>query len=216
MKEIDVTTWKRRAPYENFASYSNPVFSMTVRLDVTKIVEYSKRTETSFFINFLFVVTKCLNQIEDFRIRIKDGKVVVYDVITPSYIVRNDNGVIVTKQTEYSSEYKKFYELVSKDIQEARNLLNQQKFNDANKNDLFYMSALSWIDFTSISNPYQVPDAAQTSIPRIAWGKYVNENGKLKMAFDISAHHALMDGYEMSQGFNSIQKAIDDIENFLK
>ena len=116
MKEIDVATWKRKAPYENFVNYSNPVFSMTVRLDVTKIVEYSKQTNTSFFINFLFVVTKCLNQIEDFRIRIKDGKVVVYDVITPSYIVRNDNGVIVTKQTEYSSDYKKFYELASKDL----------------------------------------------------------------------------------------------------
>lgn len=216
MREIDVTTWKRRAPYECFSRYSNPVFSMTVRLDVTKIVEYSKRTDTSFFINFLFVVTKCLNNLEDFRIRIKDGKVVVYDVITPSYIVRNENGVIVTKQTEYNGDYKTFYNLASKDIQDAKNLLNQQKFNEENKNDLFYTSCLPWVDFTSISNPYQVPDAGQTSIPRIAWGKYVEENGRLRMAFDISAHHALMDGYEMSQGFNSIQQAIDDIENFLK
>ena len=37
-----------------------------------------------------------------------------------------------------------------------------------------------------------------------------------KMAFDISAHHALMDGFEMSQGFVSIQNALSDIENFLK
>ena len=46
MKEIDVATWKRKAPYENFVNYSNPVFSMTVRLDVTKLVEYSKQTST--------------------------------------------------------------------------------------------------------------------------------------------------------------------------
>lgn len=216
MKEIDVTTWKRKTPYENFSKYSNPTFSMTVRLDVTELVEFSKKTDTSFFANFLFVVTKCLNRIEDFRLRIKDGKVVVYDVITPSYIVMNDNGVIVTRQTEFSNDYSEFYSRVRKDIEQAKHDLTQKDFNNAGQNDVFYTSCIRWVDFTSISNPYHVPDAEQTSIPRLAWGKYVNENGRLKMSFDISAHHALMDGFEMSQGFMAIQNALSDIENFLK
>ena len=216
MKVIDLATWKRKTPYECFSKYSNPVFSMTVRLDVTELVEFSKKTSTSFFANFLFVVSKCLNGIEDFRIRIKEGKVVVYDVITPSYVVMNDNGVIVTKQTEFSDDYKVFYERVKCDIEEAKHNLTQTKFNNAGQNDLFYTSCIRWVDFTSISNPYHVPDAEQSSIPRLAWGKYVEENGRLKMSFDISAHHALMDGYEMSQGFVSIQNALSDIENFLK
>ena len=56
MKEIDVSTWKRKTPYECFSKYSNPVFSMTVRLDVTDLVEFSKRTKTSFFVNFVLIV----------------------------------------------------------------------------------------------------------------------------------------------------------------
>ena len=216
MKEFDVSTWKRKTPYECFSKYSNPVFSMTARLDVTKLVELSKRQGTSFFANFIFVVAKCLNGLESFRLRIKEEKVVIYDVITPSYIVMNDKGVIVTKQTKFNENYKEFYNSVKQDIEEAKHNTTQKKFNNAGQNDVFYTSCIPWVDFTSINNPYNIPDAEQTSIPRITWGKFVEENGRYKMSFDISAHHALMDGYEMSQGFVCIQKAISDIENFLK
>ena len=216
MKEIDVSKWKRKTPYECFSKYSNPVFSMTVRLDVTDLVQLSKRTKTSFFANFLFVVTKCLNSIEDFRLRITDDKVVVYDVITPSYIIMNDNGVIVTNQTEFTEDYKEFYQRVRNDIEEAKQNLGQKSFNKQGQNDVFYISCVRWVDFVGLNNPYNIPDASQTSIPRIAWGKYVEENGRLKMSLDISAHHALMDGFELSQGFISIQNALSNIEEFLK
>lgn len=216
MKEIDVSSWKRKTPYECFSKYSNPVFSMTVRVDVTELVQFSKRTNTSFFANFLFVVSKCLNSLEDFRLRIHEGKVVLYDQITPSYIVMNDNGVIITSQTEFSNDYKVFYERVSSDIENAKHFVGQEKFNKDGQTDVFYTSCVRWVDFVSVNNPYNIPDASQTSIPRITWGKYVEENGRLKMSLDIAAHHALMDGYEMSQGFVSIQNALSNIEDFLK
>ena len=138
MKEFDVSTWKRKTPYECFSKYSNPVFSMTARLDVTKLVELSKRQGTSFFANFIFVVAKCLNGLESFRLRIKEEKVVIYDVITPSYIVMNDKGVIVTKQTKFNENYKEFYNSVKQDIEEAKHNTTQKKFNNAGQNDVFY------------------------------------------------------------------------------
>ena len=81
---------------------------------------------------------------------------------------------------------------------------------------MFYNSCIPWVDFTSVVNPYHIPDVEQTSIPRLTWGKFVEENGRYKMSFDISAHHALMDGYEMSEGFVNIQNALSDIESFFK
>ena len=76
MKIIDVEKWKRKSPYNCFKNYTNPIFSMSVRIDVTDLVEYSKKTKTSFFINFLFVVTKCLNGIENFRMRVLDDTLI--------------------------------------------------------------------------------------------------------------------------------------------
>ena len=216
MKIIDVETWNRKAHFNCFSKYTNPVFSMSVRLDVSKLLAYSKRTDTSFFTNFVFVVTKCLNELEEFRIRLKNGKVVVYDKIRPSYIVMNKEGVIVTCNTDAPLSYPTFYKAMREDVADAEKVVDRQEFNETDDNDLFYMSCMPWVDFTTMTNPYNYVDEDNTSIPRLAWGKYVKEGDAYKMTLDISAHHALMDGYPLTQAFVKIQKALDDTENFLK
>lgn len=215
MKIIDVEKWKRKSPYNCFKDYTNPIFSMSVRLDVTDIVEYSKKTKTSFFINFLFVVTKCLNRVENFRMRILDDKVVLFPRIDPSYIIMNEEGVIVTANTKFNDNYKEFYSIAKRDVDEAVKVDSRRDFKNSERVDLFYTTCIRWVDFLTMTNPYDLKNANQTSIPRLAWGKYVNENGRLKMTFDIAAHHALMDGYEMSLAFIEIEKALSNIEEFL-
>ncbi|MBR1919706.1 MAG: chloramphenicol acetyltransferase, partial [Spirochaetales bacterium] len=39
---------------------------MTARIDVTDLVRYSKMTETKFYINFLYILSKVLNSREDY------------------------------------------------------------------------------------------------------------------------------------------------------
>ena len=70
MKIIDVNTWNRKSQYENFIKYSQPTFSLSTRLDVTNLVEYTKKTKKSFFSCFLFFVTKAVNEVEEMRTRL--------------------------------------------------------------------------------------------------------------------------------------------------
>lgn len=214
MREIDIEKWDRKVPYECFSKYDKPTFSVAVRLDVTKLVEYTKRTNTSYFTNFLFIASKCLNAIREFRIRIVDDKVVEYDKISPSFIVMNDDNVIVTCHTELTDSYDEFYNANRKDIARAEKPDGRKTFNSGTKNDVFYVSCLQWVDFISAQHPYDFKDDPNTSIPRLIWGKYVREGDRYAMTFDISAHHALMDGYHISKGFMDIQKALDNVEEF--
>lgn len=215
MKIIDTDKWKRKAPYECFSKYDNPIFALSTRLDVTKLVRHCKLTGDSFFANVLYVAVKCLNGIEDFRIRIKDGKVVLFDKCDPNYIVINNDGVIVTCRTEYSADYKTFYKSVRSDTEFAKQSTSGVKFSDRAANDVFYVSCLPWLDFVSVINPYDLKDVDSSSIPRLTWGKFTEENGRYKMTMDIAAHHALLDGYPLTQAFALIQNMLDNIENFL-
>ena len=52
-KIIDTEKWNRKTQYEWFNSFSNPCYGIDIELDVTRIVQYSKASHTSFFINFL-------------------------------------------------------------------------------------------------------------------------------------------------------------------
>ncbi|MDE7095332.1 MAG: hypothetical protein K2O23_02485, partial [Anaeroplasmataceae bacterium] len=52
-KIIDIKTWNRKKQFEWFNSFANPCYGITIDLDVTEIVTFSKKSKTSFFINFL-------------------------------------------------------------------------------------------------------------------------------------------------------------------
>jgi chloramphenicol O-acetyltransferase type A len=53
------------------------------------------------------------------------------------------------------------------------------------------------------------------SIPRIAWGKYFEENGKIKLPLSVQVHHALVDGLHVGQYFNAIQEILDNPLKYL-
>ena len=217
MKVIDIQQWDRKVPFENFIKYTNPIFSLSTRLDVTQLYDYCRKTKTSFFANFLFAAVSVLNEIEEFRLRIADDKVVLYDSIDPNYIVLTNKNVIQTCRSKMTSDYKKFYDGVRRDIEAAKNGQSVGKtFNAAKENDCYYISCLSWVDLQSMSNPYDLKDKESSSIPRLTWGKFVDENGRKKMFMDIAAHHALMDGEPVCRAFVNLQKELDDIDMFLK
>ncbi len=215
MKIIDIENWNRKVIYKNFIGYTNPIFSISARLDVTSLYDYCKRTGASFFTTFTFIACKCLNAVEEFRLRLKEGNVVLYDVINPSFIVKGTDGVISTCRTEMSENYREYYgsaRAAQKAAQEASGV----SFNGDNQNDLFFISCMPWVDIHSFSNPYDIENPDISSIPRIMWSKFVPENGRLRMTFDVAAHHALIDGEPVCRAINLIQDALDNVEEFLK
>ncbi len=211
MKIIDVEAWDRKTPYNNFIRYTNPVFSLSARLDVSTVYERSKRMGRSFFADFLFLVTVSLNRVEGLRLRINDkGEVVLYDQIAPSFIVMQENGVIATCRTEFTLDYEAFYQTVRRDLEKkAKMEAVQEEFNRKEEPDVFYSTCLPWLDFVSMSNPYHYEDASATSIPRLSWGKFVEESdGRRRLTFDIAAHHALLDGKAICDGFAVMSAAL--------
>lgn len=210
MKIIDKTTWKREKVFEKFSSYDFPIVSLCSKLDVTNLLEYCHKNKKSFFISFLYIMVKCLNKIEEFRIRLLDDKIVEYDVISPSYVVLADDGAITACQTQMVFDFEKFHNQATVDIENTRKNSSKVEYGTA-RADLFYVSCVKWLDFTSVTNPYDFKDASATSIPRLTMGKYVDVGGRKMMALDICAHHGLIDGEPICRAFNDVQKEIDNI-----
>lgn len=210
---IDIENWNRKSSYQTFKDYLNPIFSISARLDVTKLCTLSKETKTSFFTNFMFVVTKTLNEIEEFRLRFSDdSKIVLYDRINPSFIVKSENGGISTCPTNYVEDYKSFYSAARKNAELAQ---KKNNFSNPQENNTFYITSMPQLDIVSFSNPYMLNNKFYDCIPRLMWSKFVEENGKMKMTMDIAVHHALLDGEPVCRAFNNIQAALNDIENYL-
>ena len=210
MKVINTDEWARRAPYENFIKYTDPIFSLAVRMDVTALCARHAEKGTSFFADMLYMVSRAVNETEEFRLRLRDGNVVLYDVVQPSYIVMTDDGVIVTCRTDYCEDYNEFYARVRADVARMKKSGTRNgSFNHRDDTESFYVSCLPWADIISVSDPYDLADRDNCSIPRITWGKFTDEGGRKKLTMNVSAHHALIDGEPVCRAFNAIQREID-------
>ena len=64
MREIDIENSSRKTTYEWFNSFRNSTYSMNVKMDVTKLVKYTKEQNQSFFINLLYIVMQGLNSVD--------------------------------------------------------------------------------------------------------------------------------------------------------
>lgn len=206
MKEICIEEWSRRDSYDNFIAYSDPIFSITARLDVSGLYSNTRQSGNSFFISFLHVLMTSLNGIEEFRTRTRADRVIVHDVVHPSFIVMKVDGSINTCRTAYDSDFGSFYRTAKADVESERATVTHHKFNNG-EDDVVYISNLPWIDVVSVKDPYNYDDRDSLSIPRISWGKVVEYEGVHSMTVHVSAHHALVDGYHVCKLIQSVEKS---------
>lgn len=213
---IDESNWNRAELFQEFINMRTSIYDMTVRMDVTHLVEYCHANSQSFFANFLYLALRELNNIPEFRMRVHDKKPYIYDRVDCSFTVANDYGYFVNRSTEYAS-YDVFYKNVLSIIEQAKTEKNTHPANsDLERTDLLYFSCIPWVDYQSmtlpvITTPYGSDDQTYNIVPCIGWGKYVEENGRYKMSLHMKVSHAFVDGKPLADGFNNIQRAIEEL-----
>ena len=211
MKYIDINSWSRKNQYENFIKYTNPTFSICTELDVTALVDYCKNKNVSFFSSFMYIVASSVNSVEEMRLRIKDDKVVLFDCTHPSYVVLCDGDELRTCKTAFCTDFYDFYSRTQRDIISTKTKV-RSAFNANDETDCFYISALPWMKFTSLTNPYNYQDKEQTSIPRITWGRFYKTDKGFEINIDISVHHALVDGVHISALLKHIENRLISLD----
>ena len=219
-KKINLDEWNRAELFNEFINMTTSIYDMTVRMDVTNLINYCKENGQSFFINYLYLALRELNAIPEFRMRVHNGEPYLYSWIDCSFTVANNYGYFVNRSTEFA-DYKTFYQNVSAIAEKAKNEKNTHPENsDLSRTDLIYFSVIPWVDYQSmtlpvLTNPHGTSDQTYKTVPCVGWGKYVEENGRFKMSMHIKVSHAFVDGKPLADAFNNIQTAINEL-NFEK
>lgn len=217
VEKIDVEKMDRRKTYEWFKTFKNPTCGVNVNLDVTKLVKYTKETNSSFFINFLFILVKSLNDIPEMKQRFVDKEPVEYDVCNPGITVLTKNDTFENVRFSYVDNYHEFYNIAKENIDKAKNedILTSDSYNLENTYNEYYITSVPWINFTSVIHP--IPeDVSSLSVPRICFGKFVLNNEKYEMPFNITVSHVFVDGYHIYKVLKEIEDRLDNIYDIFK
>ena len=210
-KVVDMESYYRRRVYRRFTEDCKCSTSITSKIDVSKLIEYSKKTNTKFYINFLYILAKVLNSREDYRMQYLYDKqqLIVFDKINPAnYIFHEDTETCTVVYTEYFEEYEKFYNSCVAEIGKAKKT-REYGLDPENHPNYFDASYISWLSYESLN--IELPDGYLYFLPIINWGKYREENGKFLMPVSVRLNHAVADGYLNAKVFMLLEKEINSL-----
>lgn len=212
-KVIDKDKYYRKDVLRHFTEDCKCSTSITSEIDVTELKEYSKDTNTKFYINFLYLLSKVINSREDYRMvyNYHTDELLCYDKINPAhYVFHEDTETCSVVYSEYFENYRQFYDACQKDIQNAKNT-RDYSLDSQNHPNWFDASYISWLSYNSLN--IELPDGYLHFPPIINWGKYKEVNGKFSLPLTVRLNHAIADGYLVALVFRKLQ---NEINNFCK
>ena len=203
-KIIDEKTWKRAMHCAVFRNSIEPAFCVTFELDITNFLRKIKEQKYSFTMAMIFVVSKCANEIEEFRYRFLDGNVVLFDKIDTAFTYLN-------KETElFKVVNVPMIDTMEEYVTTATAAAKGQKeyFTGPLGNDVFQFSPMPWVSYTHISHTNS--GKKDNATPLFDWGKYFERDGKVLLPFSVQAHHSFVDGLHIGKLADKVQKFLDE------
>lgn len=201
---IDENNWKRREHCAVFRNYVEPSFCMTVELDVTEFLATLRDEGYSFTMSMIWLVSKCANEIEEFRYRFLSENVVLFDRIDTSFAYM-DEGDDLFKVVNVP-----FRDSMREYVTEATRIAKGQRgyFVSPPSIDVFQFSPIPWVTYTHISHTN--PGRKNNVTPMFDWGRYRERDGRVVMPFSVQVHHSFVDGIHVGHLIENIQAYMDE------
>lgn len=197
---IDEKTWERATHCMVFRNSIEPQFCVTFEADITSFKEKVKKQRLSFTMAMVYAVCKCANEIEEFRYRFMDGKIVFYDRIDTAFTYLNKStNLFKVVNVPFVDDINEYCKLAYKTANEQK-----EYFTGPLGNDVFQCSPMPWVTFTHISHTNS--GKKDNATPLFDWGKYYEKNGRIMIPISVQAHHSFVDGIHVGQFVNRLQE----------
>lgn len=214
-KIIDLNTYKRKDHFAHFMEMDDPFITMNVNVDITKLYNEAKGNNYPFFLYFQYFVIKAANSIPELRQRVRDGNIIEYDYCGSSYTVALEDGTYRYCNVMCNMPLNEYFGYAKQKQEEALKQANLVEEDDPES--YFFVSCMPWHTYSSLEMP---KPNNKFSVPSISWGKFFIENcvienddkitieKHIKMPVTIMVNHALVDGKQVCDFFNELDRLI--------
>lgn len=206
MKFIKLETWDRAMHYQVFCNSLQPQYCVTFDLDITHFLPKIKEKGYSFTFAFVYAVTKCANQIEEFRCRFVDGKPAIFETINTSFTYLKKGTELFKVVNVPMQNSMDQYVTLAKQTEE-----NQTEFFTASAmgNDIYQFSPFPWVSYSHISHTDS--GKKDNATPLFDWGKFYKKDQRILLPFSVQVHHSFVDGIHIGKLAQILQKYLDTI-----
>lgn len=207
MEIINLDAWKRTNHYNFFKRMDYPQYNVSVNIDISNFLPRIAAENIPFYYAMIFAATHALNQVEEFRYRIRGEQVVLHDLIHPSFTNMSENTDLFKMVTVDMDQ--SISEFTKKAKEQADRQTDYFVVKDVEgRDDLTFITCIPWVSFTHLS--HTISFNKDDSIPRLAWGKYFREGSQFLLPFSVQAHHSFVDGIHMGKYIDCLQAYLND------
>lgn len=207
MKTISLESWNRKEHFEFYSSFEEPFFGIVSDLECTRAYNISKAKKISFFAFYLHKSLTAINQIDEFRYRVVENKVVVFDEIHASATIGRKDGTFGFGFIPFEADFERFNAILNSEIERVRNSSGLGVTTGTQRQDVVHYSAVPWVNFTGLSHARKFGSA--DSVPKISFGKANKVDDKIFMSVAINGHHGLLDGLHVGKYLDLFQELLN-------
>ncbi|MBR4270742.1 MAG: hypothetical protein IKQ31_03615 [Clostridia bacterium] len=203
-KLVDIKKYKHKDLFERFIKEQNPAVCVTGCFDVTNL--YKRKDKHRFNAMMCYCVVKAAQGIEEFHYSIgANKKLYYYPNVKTNFGVKEKDGIPYWGDVVYADSFAKF----EQDYEKAREYCYQNcKYYQVDNGALISTSAVTNYPFTSFS----IDNSDEFWDTFLMWGRYVEDNKRVKLNISMRFHHAILDGEHVGLFFAALQNEIDSFK----
>ena len=204
-KKIDKENWGRKEYFEHYFSDVPCTYSITVKLDITRIKEKKQK----LYPTMLYYLATVINRHAEFRTAINEnGELGIYSEMIPCYTVfHKDTETFSNLWTEYKANLDDFCAAYEEDMLKYGKQPGITGIPNIPSNS-FTVSMLPWATFKGFNLNLQ--KGYNYLIPIFTIGKYYQKNERIMIPISIQVHHAVCDGFHVCRFTNELQELINN------
>ena len=174
---------------------------------MTNLRAYTKKEGLSFYYTLAWLLAKGMQEQEAFLIRIREGRLFVMDELLPSCTDLRPGAEVFHFVTLPAGDDPADFCRRAREISRTQTRMFDEALEA--RDDVVYFSCLPWLPVLSLTNERRVdPDDC---IPRVGWGKYQEQNGRLTLPICLEVNHRTVDGLHIGRLYEYVQGWIDKL-----
>ena len=212
-KQLNKENWKRKEHFDFFSQFDEPFFGIVAEVDCTNAYNFCKNRSIQFFLYYHYQALLAVNQTEEFRYRIKDDEIIVFDNIHVTTTISRLDNTFAFSFIPFKASFKEFSEMARMEIDRIKKSSGLGVNEDTSRIDVIHFSTVPWISFTGVTHPQSFK--YKDSIPKITFGKYFSRNDRMIMPVSVNAHHGLVDGFHVGQFLQLFQQLMNENKHLI-
>lgn len=200
-----VENYYRQEHFDFFRAYEMPFYSISFNLEITAVKAFAEEHNHPVYLTQCFLFARAMNRVEDFRYRVEDDRIVLYDHLEIAATLPAPDGAFSFAHFEHAADLETFLrraEVVARKAREAASLKATAEGNT------ILFTSLPGVRFTGIT--HATPSDRTDGRARVAFGRFFEERGRLMVPVGLGVNHIFIDGAALGRLVEEVQSEFDN------